>query len=714
MAGKFSIVLILVLSTVFFSCRKEHTTVGLPIDLTRESWRACSDFKDNYRVRIPENTEGCLAVPKFPILLDRLFPLTPGSGVHDWTVETGFSLQDGKTANLALYLPVIGENWEVFLNGVSVKREIYPSDRQNLDKHRTQKGVVIDLPPANVLTGRNTLVFHIRGTASPVSFYSNDYSGFYMNQGYEVDTAENFRARHSELLSFMLYSVYFFFGIYHIVLFFSNRQEKYNLWFGLFSISLSFYSVLISSSIFDIFPEADTSILKKAEFISLFLLLPSITHFTRDYFQPGSFRWSVRIVLGWNVLLAFLALILPFTYAKVVLPIWQVSALLFQLGFLVFLIGYFAWKKLEDAYILAGAFLLTIGAAVFDITASIFVFSDVRVFQAAFFLFVISIVITIALRLRRLERSEKALNEELRDLSLAFYRFVPTQVLDQMEKTSAADLKVGDNALRLMSVLFSDIRGFTALSEKMSPDDNFRFLNSYLERMEPLIATEGGYVDKFLGDGIMALFSASTSIGSETKTTSDRALDAAIAMRQSMPEYNELRRITGYAPIDIGIGLHTGPLIIGAIGSANRIDTTVIGNTVNVASRIEGMTSYYKAGIIVSEALYLDLTEPQKYQTREIGSILVKGKTTPIVLYEIYNTDLPEIIELKNKTAPLIARGISLFRERQFEEARKQFREALRSYELDSVARLYYKLSTKFMATPVPDNWQGAIEVLRK
>nr|HNI28757.1 hypothetical protein [Leptospiraceae bacterium] len=123
MAGKFSIVLILVLSTVFFSCRKEHTTIGLPIDLTRESWRACSDFKDNYRVRIPESTEGCLAVPKFPILLDRHFPLTPGSGVHDWTVETGFSLQDGKTANLALYLPVIGENWEVFLNGISVKRE---------------------------------------------------------------------------------------------------------------------------------------------------------------------------------------------------------------------------------------------------------------------------------------------------------------------------------------------------------------------------------------------------------------------------------------------------------------------------------------------------------------------------------------------------------------------------------------------------------------
>lgn len=703
-------IIALLLIASFAACNQKKPTAGLPVDLVKEEWLACEGF-DAHAISAPE-TNGSCVVAKFPILLDRLFPVAPGSGTHDWTLAVHFNVTDVAQNNLALFLPVIGENWEVYLNGKSLRREIFSDSNDQIARHRTLKGVAINLPPGVVVSDENILVFHIRGVAAGSRFFQNDYAGFYMRTGYEIDSIEDGYAKRSELLGYMLYSVYFFFGIYHFILFLSNRQQRYNLSFASLSVFLFFYCILISTSVFTIFPNVDTSILKKAEFVALFCMMPSIMYFLVDYFEPGSFKAVVRTSLVWNCLLALLAAALPFTHSKIILPIWQLAALL-QLPFLIYLMGRFVRQKNPDAYVMGATFLLVAFAAVFDIVAALTVTTDMRVFQGSFFLFIISIVGTIALRLRRLERSERNLNEELRGLSVAFYRFVPTQVLEQMEKKSASDLKVGDNALRLMNVLFSDIRGFTAMSEGMSPDDNFRFLNSYLTRMEPLIASEGGYVDKFLGDGIMALFSESAGV-KEGKTPSERGLDAALAMRRDLPEYNNRRKQSGYAPIDIGIGLHTGPLIIGAVGSSNRIDTTVIGNTVNVASRIEGMTTYYKAGIIISEALRTDLTHPENYRIREIGSILVKGKTQPIVLYEVYDTDPEEIAALKEKSSPYISGGVSLFRDKQFEEARKLFREALLIYQADSVARVYYKLSEKFMNTSVPENWKGAIEVFRK
>ncbi|MCE9596416.1 MAG: adenylate/guanylate cyclase domain-containing protein [Spirochaetia bacterium] len=694
------------------SCGQRVSTGNLPIDLSKERWSACRSFEPSFIHGLPDNKESCIRVARFPILLDRLLPVPTGSGTHDWTVSVRFSIPEAGKKNLVLFLPVIGENWEVFLNGESLRREIFTDANGEISKHRSMKGVTIDLPPGSIVAGENLIVFHIRGVASAVKLYLNDYTGFYMRSGYEIDSVDNLYSKRSELLSFMLYSVYFFFGVYHLILYFSNRQQRYNLSFAMLSVFLFFYCILISNSVFQIIPDLDSSYLKKAEFVSLFCMMPSIKYFLVDYFEPGGFRKITRSSLVWNGTLAVLAAALPFTYAKVVLPIWQIAALA-QLPFLVYLMARFVRQRNSDAYVMGSTFLLVVFAAVFDIVAALTVTTDIRVFQATFFLFIISIVGTIALRLRRLERSERQLNEELRGLSVAFYRFVPTQVLEQMEKKSAADLKVGDNALRLMNVLFSDIRGFTAMSENMSPDDNFRFLNSYLTRMEPLIASEGGYVDKFLGDGIMALFSQAAG-AVDGKTPSERGLDAAIAMRRDLPEYNTRRKQSGYPAIDIGIGLHTGPLIIGAVGSSNRIDTTVIGNTVNVASRIEGMTTYYKAGIIISEALRTDLTQPENYRIREIGSILVKGKQQPIVLYEVYDTDPQEIAELKETSSPFISGGISLFRDKHFEEARKLFREALLIYKADSVARVYYKLSEKFMNTDVPENWKGAIEVFRK
>lgn len=178
----------------------------------------------------------------------------------------------------------------------------------------------------------------------------------------------------------------------------------------------------------------------------------------------------------------------------------------------------------------------------------------------------------------------------------SFERFVPSKFIDLLDKQNVSEVRLGDSKLKNMSVLFTDIRSFTNLSEKMTPEENFKFLNSYLKRMEPIITNQKGFVDKFIGDAIMALFEDKTG-----DSSADRALSAAIGMRRALGEFNGHRKNSGFEPLEIGIGINFGSLVLGTVGSSNRLSTTVIGNTVNLAARLESLTSFYKSGILISD-----------------------------------------------------------------------------------------------------------------
>ena len=182
-------------------------------------------------------------------------------------------------------------------------------------------------------------------------------------------------------------------------------------------------------------------------------------------------------------------------------------------------------------------------------------------------------------------------------------RFVPTQFLNFLGRESIIDIGLGDAVQKDFSVLFTDIRSFTTLSEKMSALENFKFLNSYLQKMGPLIHANNGFIDKFIGDAIMALFPKSP----------DEALTAAIAMRQDLSKYNVTRRERNYEVIEMGIGIHSGSLMLGTVGSKSRLDTTVIGDTVNLASRLESMTKTFKIPIMISDAVYNQMDSRENF-----------------------------------------------------------------------------------------------------
>lgn len=213
---------------------------------------------------------------------------------------------------------------------------------------------------------------------------------------------------------------------------------------------------------------------------------------------------------------------------------------------------------------------------------------------------------------------------DLKHTNVSIERFVPQAFLSIVGKPSVADVELGDNKRRTMSILFSDIRGFTTLSEQMSPDETFAFINTYLERMGPVIRDHHGFIDKYIGDAIMALFA-----------NADDALQAGLAMLAALDGFNAERRATGLPPIEIGIGINTGSLMLGTIGEKHRMDGTVISDAVNLAARIESLTKDYAAPMLISEFTYRELSNPEASTIRPVDVVVVKGKTLPVAIYAV-------------------------------------------------------------------------------
>ena len=281
----------------------------------------------------------------------------------------------------------------------------------------------------------------------------------------------------------------------------------------------------------------------------------------------------------------------------------------------------------------------------------------------------------------------KTFNEmslSISSLTSTFEKFVPQQFVKRVAKEGVKSIKLGNVESAYVTILFGDIRSFTTISEMMTPEEVFRFLNSYMSIMEPSIHEFGGFVDKFIGDAIMALF----DLGSRQKAAHS-AINASIGMQKALKIYNRHRSNYISTPIRTGIGIHSGNVMIGTVGSAERMDSTAIGDAVNVASRIEGLTKMYGASILISDATFYNLTEPSQYSIRALDQVAVKGKKKPTMIFEVFDEEPPEIKEKKLKTQKRFEEAISLYRLMKFEEVIKIMEEHLKIFQEDKAAKIY-------------------------
>jgi class 3 adenylate cyclase len=277
--------------------------------------------------------------------------------------------------------------------------------------------------------------------------------------------------------------------------------------------------------------------------------------------------------------------------------------------------------------------------------------------------------------------SAEALSTYVDSVSRSVSSFIPKEFLQHLEKKDLIDLRLGDHAKKEMTIFFSDIRAFTQLSEGLTVEENFAFINSYLARVVPIIKENGGFVDKYIGDAIMALFPGPRG--------PDEAIRSAIAMQTKMVEYNGHRAKMGYKPISMGVGVHTGDLMLGVVGVIDRMENTVISDAVNLASRLQSITKAFNIGLAISEQSFKELEDPGYYKYRFIGKVKVKGKAAPVSVFEIFDGIAPDLFERKMKANMFFEQGMLSYYQKDFAGAMYYFKRTLEIIPEDGASGFY-------------------------
>lgn len=283
-------------------------------------------------------------------------------------------------------------------------------------------------------------------------------------------------------------------------------------------------------------------------------------------------------------------------------------------------------------------------------------------------------------------------NRQLLQLNQANSRFVPEAFLKFMGKESILEIGKGDQVEREMAVMFTDIRDFTTLSESMTPQENFDFVNAFFREIIPVIEKRNGIIDKFMGDSVLALF---------PRDPVD-AIEAGLEFRPAVAAFNESLVEQGMAPIRVGVGIHFGKLILGTVGHENRLETTVISDAVNIASRVEGLTKHYNAEVIATESVISHIPKGQDKRIRFLDTVKVKGKTKNIRVYQVIHADDQSLIEaLKDYDWAL-----ECFENSRLDEAKTCFQKLSSRLPEDEAIKRYLSKCEIYLRDGLPEDWR--------
>ncbi len=283
-------------------------------------------------------------------------------------------------------------------------------------------------------------------------------------------------------------------------------------------------------------------------------------------------------------------------------------------------------------------------------------------------------------------------------------KFVPSEFLKSLGKENITEVGLGDLVEREVTVLFTDIRGFTTISEGMNPEENFLFVNAFNNKMGPIIRKNNGFILQYLGDGFMALF---------PKGSKD-ALAASVEMHKELKTYNEARVLKSRRPIKIGVGMHNGKLIMGITGDVERLDPAIISDTVNTAARIEGLSKYYGTSILLTEQCKDTLTDLEEFDFRYLGPVQLKGKQIPIELYECINGDEDSLLDHKLETIPIFDKAMNLYFEKEFAMAAVTFQKIFKMNKDDLTAKLFLNRSAHLITQEIGETWKGVETMITK
>lgn len=600
---------------------------------------------------------------------DGVHPQVPGMGFGTYVLQV--SLPEAyREAQLALMLFDVGSSYRLLVNGQEIGRlgrvgtsaaESEPDVRPAYHVFRAQgPQMTLAIQVANFVHPRGGLRAAPLLGLSPAIFASRDQSLF---------------------RNLLLLGVILGMAFYHLGLFLNRREDQPALWFALFCFAWALRMLTTDEVILlAMVPDLDYGVQIRLEYISFIVAGPLFVSFlNQTYPFTGSRQVTLVLLTLGGLICAFVLLSPTPTFPRYLLYFQLLTLLCVLAGLFVLSLALLQQKPGAMAAVFGG--VVACVAAVNDVLFYRDISPVGPIFHYGLLIFILAQSYLLARLFAAAYRSANDLSLNLRDTNAALARFVPTEFLDLLQKTDITQIRLGDQVQQNMSVMFTDIRSFTRLSEQMSPTENFNFLNSYLRRMTPLVNARGGFIDKYIGDAVMALFGGKP----------DAALLAAIDMHRELRVYNRHRANLGYERIAIGIGIHTGDIMLGIIGHENRMEGTVISDAVNTAARIEQLTRRYGSVIMVSDETVEQLERPSDFALRTLGRVRVKGRSRAVRLHEVLNGHPPELADLYGRTVSDFEQAVSLAYSRQYESALRAFEAVLRINPADRAAQFYRK-----------------------
>ncbi len=474
-------------------------------------------------------------------------------------------------------------------------------------------------------------------------------------------------------------------GLYYLFLHAFRPADRPPLLFGLLCLALGLRIICYDEYfLLDLIPNLSWPWLFRIGYLTFSLSVLLTTMFIAKLFPKRAWKPLTWLVAAISIAYSLFICVGDTLSVSLALQWFQAFTVVAGL-YLVIVLVIAILARERGALLFLGGFLLFFAAAVFDIFVANGMIKSTFVAQYGLLVFVFSMSLVITRKLAGAFSMSESLSAELVRANRAMKRFVPEEFLAMLGKSSVEQVGLGDNAKQDMAVMFADIRAFTSLSERLSPEETFRFINQYLARMGPTIRSNNGFVDKYMGDGIMALFPGSR----------EDAARCAIDMHQRLDEYNLQRQGQDEEPIRIGIGIHFGGIMLGTIGENERMDGTVIADAVNVASRMEGIAKEFGVGVVASESILMGLADRSEYRSRFLGKVGVKGKREQVPVFELYDGDPEELRARKDEIRVPFEAALGSFYVQDYVRALGLLKEVSTRLPDDEACNYYMRLIRK-------------------
>lgn len=625
-----------------------------------------------------------------PAMMEQVFPVTD----FELCFELDSDVLEQLPPHPALFIGRLWAAFEVFADGRLIKSSAAPGGSLHFSWHLI---VLPEGPPPR------QLLIRVRPDSGTLFQLRDLYLG--------AESAHIFAVLQSQVDRFSLGVFFCLIGLFTVLLSIVRYGERASIVsfnvlsfaIGAFTISLSDYSRLLYDH---------PAFWLQVSFFSLFVV-PIAMGILTEQVLDSRFRRIVRVLWIAHTIHAILfVIVFAFSglhfHSLIVISVF----IMYLISLVVFSAASLrqAWFGSPGTRIYTLGFFIFVATGLYDIVGGYFgrIYWERYTFHWGMLAFIFSLGYILerrfALARRAFRRHAEELevaNQKLSDTNDAYARFVPSEFMRFLGKEEITDVALGDNVEMKLTLMVTDIHSFTTLSEQMTPGENFNFVNSYFKRLAPVIREHHGFIMKYMGDGVMALFAG----GPET------AIEAALEIQHALIDYNAERAALGRVQVQTGIGLHTGTVRLGVIGQEERMQGDVMSDAANLAARMEGLTKMYGARIVFSEETLVALDDPTVYSYRFLDCVLVKGKKQPVSVIELLQEYADAEAGLKIMTRTDFERGLSHYLVRNFEDACESFHTVLTLNPQDRAARLYLDRSEFYAKHGTPPDWEG-VEVI--